>query len=197
MLEQLAEHIKCPVILNLLSQYLFYTVENGGTFHTPRKGISRGCALSPLIAGFQLYCIDSYFSKQKPLRYQRYMDDFLILCKTRGQCRKAVKKLNQFFNHFGFKQHPVKTFIGKVSKGFDWLGYQFNEQGIICTSPRTTEHFNQKLRKLYEQAHVDKDTASLPICVTDYIRRWQRWLRAVLNLSKYLNQSLGLHYIWR
>jgi len=65
LLEQLAAHIHCPIILNLLSQHLFYSVENGGNFHTPTKGISRGCALSPLIAGFQLYCIDPYFSQQK------------------------------------------------------------------------------------------------------------------------------------
>ncbi|WP_198432157.1 reverse transcriptase domain-containing protein [Marinomonas sp. BSi20584] len=105
LIDQLAQHIHCPIILNLMSQYLHYSVENGGNFHTPTKGISRGCPLSPLMAGFQLYEVDHYFGKQKRLRYTRYMDDFLILCSTRWQCRRAVKALNQFFDAFGFKQH--------------------------------------------------------------------------------------------
>ena len=28
---------------------------------------------------------------------------------------------------YPYKQHPLKTFIGKLKKGFDWLGYQINE----------------------------------------------------------------------
>jgi len=84
------------------------------------------------------------------------MDDFLILCKTRHHCKRAVKTLNQFFNHFGFKQHPDKTFIGRISKSFDWLGYQFNKQGVISVSPRSLENFHKKLCQLYEQARRDK-----------------------------------------
>ena len=63
------------------------------------------------------------------------MDDFLILCKTRWQLKRAVKKLNQYFHHYGFNQHLDKTFIGRLSKGFDWLGYQYAETGIIGISP--------------------------------------------------------------
>lgn len=52
LLEQLAKVVSCPIILNLLRQYLLYSVEQGGNFYTSYKGISRGCALSPLLAGF-------------------------------------------------------------------------------------------------------------------------------------------------
>jgi len=184
-LEQLAAYIHCPLMLNLLSQYLFYSVESGGNFHTPQKGIPRGCALSPLIAGFQLYCIDAYFSKQKQLRYVRYMDDFLILCRTRHHCRKAVKTLNQFFNYFGFKQHPNKTFIGNIGKGFDWLGYQFDQTGLIDISPRSKETYLNKLRKLYEQALAQADLTSNQNMakVVAYINHWRRWARSGLQLS--------------
>ena len=156
LLDQLAVYVKCPIILNLLGQYLTYSVEKGGVFHTPAKGISRGCALSPLMAGFQLFCMDEWFSKQPHLRYVRYMDDFLILAKTRWHLRNAVATLNGFFDSFGFIQHPDKTFIGRIDKGFDWMGYQFDGSGVIAASPRTLEKHRIKLCQLYEQAYRQK-----------------------------------------
>ena len=40
--DQLCRHVSHPVLLNLLWQFLHYSVEQGGNFHTPRRGISRG-----------------------------------------------------------------------------------------------------------------------------------------------------------
>ena len=79
------------------------------------------------------------------------MDDFIIFTKTRWHLRKAVKKLNQFFNQFSFKQHPDKTFIGKIDKGFDWMGFQITLQGIVDIAPRSMEKLILKLAQLYEQ----------------------------------------------
>jgi len=124
---QLAAYIHHPIILNLLIQFIFYTVEYGGTFHTPKKGISRGSPLSPLLAGFQLYQIDQHFAEQRQLAYIRFMDDFIILCKTRHHLPQALKELNQYFNHLGFQQHPNKTLIGKTNRSFDFLGYKVNQ----------------------------------------------------------------------
>lgn len=82
------------------------------------------------------------------------MDDFLLLCNTRHILRKAVKQLNQWFNHFGFIQHPDKTFIGKTAKGFDWLGHQYNLNGHIGPGKHALANFATKLRQLYEQARA-------------------------------------------
>ncbi|WP_375056777.1 hypothetical protein [Zobellella sp. DQSA1] len=42
-------HVADPICVDLIAQYLHYSVEDGGEFHTPEHGICRGCALSPLI----------------------------------------------------------------------------------------------------------------------------------------------------
>jgi RNA-directed DNA polymerase len=197
LLEQLAQFVHCPIILNLLGQFLYYSVEHGGNFHTPKRGISRGCALSPLLAGFQLYSLDQSldnFCQKQGCRYIRYMDDFLVLTTTRWQLRTAVKLLNQGFNHFGFKQHPDKTFIGRIERGFDWLGYQLNEQGLCGAAPRALQHHATKIRQLYEQTKrrclSKKQTTSL---VTDYRQRWQQWLLAGFT-DQALRESLACHY---
>ncbi|MCW2456356.1 UNVERIFIED_ORG: retron-type reverse transcriptase [Rahnella aquatilis] len=93
---QLNRHITHPVLLDLLWQFLHYSVEDGGNFHTPRKGISRGAALSPLLAAFHLYELDRQFAGQSHVRYARYMDDFIILAPTRWSLRRAVPDLKHF-----------------------------------------------------------------------------------------------------
>ncbi len=146
-----------------------------------------------------LYRIDQFFSAQKQWRYHRYMDDFLILCKTRWQLRRAVKQLNRFLNLFGFNQHPDKTFIGRVEKGFDWLGYQFDHTGVTGPAARALSKFllnirnlqggrkcgfcrEPKIHRLYEQARHATPAQQTEIAqrVADYKTRWQRWLLAGL-----------------
>ncbi|WP_367302357.1 reverse transcriptase domain-containing protein [Vibrio coralliilyticus] len=119
LLERLAQYVDCPIVLGLLEQFLHYSVEYGGLFHTPEKGIPRSCSLSPLLAGFQLYELDKSlhtWCQKTGNHYVRYMDDFFILTQTRGQLRYAARTLNRAFNTHGFDQHPDKTFIGRVKK---------------------------------------------------------------------------------
>ncbi|MGL1932324.1 MAG: hypothetical protein OCC45_11245 [Desulfotalea sp.] len=59
--------------------------------------------------------------------------------------------MNNWLESFGFEQHPDKTFIGCLKKGFDWIGYQYNEKGIIGVAPRAFENHIAKLNRLYEQ----------------------------------------------
>lgn len=130
---QLLKHVTDPRLTLLLWQFLHYSVEEGGTFHTPAKGISRSSPLSPLLAAFHLTEMDACFAKMPGIRYARYMDDFIILTRTRRQLRRGVRQLNTWFSGYGFRQHPDKTFIGPLKKGFDWMGFWFTDQG--CRSP--------------------------------------------------------------
>lgn len=102
LLSQLQRHITDPALMALLTQYVHYTVDLGGVFHTSKKGIPRGCALSPLMGAFHLTEMDAYFA-QKRVHYVRYMDDVVLLTPTRGQLRKAIRQLNQWFAAFGLR----------------------------------------------------------------------------------------------
>ncbi|MDQ6961918.1 MAG: hypothetical protein Q9M28_05240, partial [Mariprofundaceae bacterium] len=92
--------------------------------------------------------------------------------------------LNQFFNHFGFEQHPDKTFIGRTNKGFDWLGFQLNHTGIVGVSVRSLENHKLKLRQLYEQARKQKlSQQDLLRRVAKYKQHWLRWVKTCLTVS--------------
>ncbi len=66
----------------------------------------------------------------------------------------------------GLRLHPGKTFIGRVSKGFDFLGYHFSGKGNALTlAQKTIDNFLTKVRRLYEQ-----DTRDISR-IDDYVRR--------------------------
>ena len=65
------------------------------------------------------------------------------------------------------RQHPDKTFIGRISRGFDFLGYAFTPAGLDA-APQAIERCVQRVSQLYEQG-VDL------IHIGTYVRRWLRW----------------------
>lgn len=177
LLAKLSQFIACPIILNLLGQFLFYAIDNGGVFTESQQGMARGSALSPLLGAFFLYQLDQAFESIKGVQYVRYMDDFIILCKTRHKLRKAIRLLHQWFSYFGFHIHPDKTFFGRVAKGFDWLGKWFTLEGLVGPAPRALSNFASKLWQLYEQARKrPSQREGLELRVQQYVRRWCRWI---------------------
>lgn len=170
---QLLAFVDNPVLCHLLYQFIHYSVEEGGEFHTPERGIPRGSALSPLLGAFHLLATDNTFARNPRIRYARYMDDFLIFAPTRWLLRKAVRLLNQHFAMLGFVQHPDKTFIGRVEKGFDWMGFWFDDTGCAGVAPRAIGNFLITLRRLYEQLRHQPE-AVREGRVANYIRCWER-----------------------
>lgn len=126
-------------------------MEDGGTFHTPTRGISRGSSLSPLLAAFHLTDMDTMFAALPGIRHARYMDDFIIFTRHRWQLRRAVRLLIHGFSGYGFRQHPDKTFTGPLKKGGDWIGFWFTHQGCQSVAPRARQNHRDTLRRLYEQ----------------------------------------------
>jgi RNA-directed DNA polymerase len=75
--------------------------------------------------------------------YRRYMDDFIVLAKTRWHLRKALRRVNQHFNQLKIEQAPNKTFIGRIEKGFDFLGYRFGLSDLALAEKTITNAVNK------------------------------------------------------
>jgi len=180
LLAQLQAHVSDGHLFTLMKQIIHYSVEEGGEFHTPAKGIARGSALSPLLGAFHLYALDGAMAANPHINYVRYMDDFLIFARTRWHLRKAVKHLNHALASFGFEQHPDKTFIGPVDKGFDWMGFWFTREGCTAVAPRALANHARQYRRLYEQTRRYRSAAETITRVARYRARWLRWVDAGL-----------------
>ena len=158
-----------PEIIELLDQYMRYSVEFGGVYRDNNRGICLGCPLSPLMGALFLKPIDEAFSTCN-LFYRRYMDDWVILAKSRWQLKRAIKTMNQILDQLKLTKHPDKTEMGHIEKGFDFLGYHLRRDGIRAAS-KTLANAVSKATRLYEQGASDER-------IGEYWTRFLRWLQA-------------------
>jgi RNA-directed DNA polymerase len=180
LLKQLDKDIADPFIWRLLVQFVKRSVEKGGSFKSIHCGISRGCPLSPLIAAYYLKGLDERMEGNTHYFYRRFMDDIIVLAKTRWHLRKAVRTVNQHFNQLKVEQAPDKTFIGKISKGWDFLGYHFDGKQLTVAA-KTVEKHILHYRQLYEQLSMKKATSvEMALALGLYVKRWLRWAAAGL-----------------
>ncbi|MHA0953943.1 reverse transcriptase domain-containing protein [Enterobacter ludwigii] len=182
---QVNRHVADTSLAGLIRQYLWYSCEDAGEFFTPQTGIPGGCALSPLSGASLLYHVDCGFNAIEDICYARYMDDFLVLAPTRWRLRQCVRQLNTYFEMHAFRSHPDKTFIGRVSRGFDWLGVDFNDHGATDISARAREHHHERCQRLYEQSlRRGMDTETALVRVQDYRKRWSEYNRILTKDTK-------------
>ncbi|MEE9184626.1 MAG: hypothetical protein V3U39_09155 [Acidimicrobiia bacterium] len=73
-----------------------------------------------------------------------------MLAPTRWKLRNAVKAVKGMPGSLGLEKHPDKTFIGRIEKGFDFLGCHFAPDGL-CVAKKTVEQFVARAARLYEQ----------------------------------------------
>ena len=184
LLEQLEPFVRDRRVMSLLVQYLRRTHEHGGTFHSVTRGISAGCPLSPLIGAFHLYQLDCLMTRKHPrCFYIRYMDDILILAPSRWQLRRAIATMNGVLADLGLEQHPDKTTIAPVARGFDFLGYTYSAAGLGLAE-KTIRNHRVKLHRLYEQylrARKGAPRAQIEAAITTYIARWTGWVTGGLH----------------
>ena len=158
-------------ILDLVCQYCHRTVVFGGLYRFIEKGIPLGCSLSPLMAALYLRGLDERLEGLRGVFYARFMDDWVILAESRWKLRRAVRLMNGALDEVWLEQHPDKTFIGRIERGFDFVGYQFGVDGSLSPSRRAVARLAENISRLYERG-ADKDR------VGRYVENWSRWLLA-------------------
>jgi hypothetical protein len=78
------------------------------------------------------------------------------------------------------------TPIGRVEKGFDFLGYHFCP-GRLTVAAKTLEHVVARVRQLYEQEPGAATCSRLGV----YVQRWVRWVRAGLTTLRPFERCLS------
>ncbi len=160
-----------PIVSDLVEQYVRRTVDDGGIYRDVQRGIPLGCSLSPLMGAVYLQPLDDAMQKTG-LFYARFMDDWVVFAPSRWKLRKVVRIVNQVLNRLKVWQHPDKTFVGRVDRGFDFLGYHFRPDGL-SVAEKTRQNFVSRVNQLYEQQ-------AIPTRIDGYVRRWTRWVNSGL-----------------
>lgn len=158
LLDIIRSYVSHPVLLELVCNALYRTETWGGIFYDyDTKGIPKGSPLSPLLGAIALLPLDKAMEQVRDIFYARFMDEWVILTKSKTALRKVVKIIHTILNALDFQLHPSKTYIGKISRGFNFLGYYMDSQKIL-PSRETIRRFHDRATALYEQPHVHKET---------------------------------------
>lgn len=72
------------------------------------------------------------------------------------------------------EKHPEKTVIGRIKKGFDFLGYHISPEGV-SVARSTVENFIERSARLYER---EPEGGYPPPRLGLYVKRWCRWVHA-------------------
>jgi RNA-directed DNA polymerase len=180
LIAQLRSLIVDERMLDLLLQYLDHLNDVDGELFAVEQGIAKGSSLSPLLGALYLQMLDSALvahASRHGLVYMRFMDDWLLLCKTRRQLRTGVRIMNQVLALLKLDKAPDKTFIGKLDKGIDFLGYHFGNcirEGVSIAKKTWINH-QDKLARLYEQG-------AGKTVLREYERKWRIWARSGVQL---------------
>ena len=167
------QYITDARILALVWGYIHRTVYDGGYYQDIQRGIGLGCPLSPLMGALYLKQLDERMA-DTGLFYTRYMDDWVILAPTRWKLRAAIRVVNATLAELKVEQHPDKTFIGRIAKSFDFLGYHFSPAGL-SVARQTVERFVARACQLYEHGPPGESALER---LGAYVRRWWQWVRA-------------------
>lgn len=124
------ERIADSRVLALLRGYLDQEVMEELVRHEPtERGTPQGAVISPLLANIYLDPLDQLLAAAG-VQMVRYADDFVLLCRSEGEARSALARVQAWVEENGLTLHPQKTRIVDVTQpgGFDFLGYHFERE---------------------------------------------------------------------
>jgi RNA-directed DNA polymerase len=115
----------------------------------------------------------------------RFMDDILVLAPSRWKLRHVVRTVNQALASLAVEKHPDKTFIGRIERGFDFLGYHFSRVGLTIARKTIANSITKASRhNVQKRSRVLADAA-----LEMYVKRWTRWASSGLGNSPRLWES--------
>jgi RNA-directed DNA polymerase len=138
-------------ILNLVARFLTAGVLENGVVQSTALGTPQGGVLSPLLANIALNFLDWHLD-ELGLRFVRYADDFVVLCRTELQAKEARTQIERFLESLGLTLSPTKTQITTFKKGFIFLGFHVNSWAVKMR-PKSVENVKTRIRDLTTRSH--------------------------------------------
>ena len=185
-LDLLRKYQVTPAVISIVSEYLSLPNHNKSG-----KGMIAGGSISPLIGALYLTPLDKLMEDLQAttgIRYQRYMDDYVIFAPTRHKLRKAIKLMYVVLDELKVDVHPKKRFIGPTRRGFDFLGYWLEPHRPLTPSQVSLTRLTDRSRQLLER------TASIAR-LRQYILRWLQWHRS--GLRGLTDKRRRFEWYWR
>ena len=130
--------------------------------------------------------------------YIRYQDDVVILAKSKWDLRRSLKILYSVLEDLKLKVHTEeKRFIGKIDKGFSFLGYFFKPNCKLRPSRVCLQRLVSKSLLLYEQKATRKQLLEYPERWLIYFRGGLRGIvqiKGIKKIEKFIDYNFKICY---
>jgi RNA-directed DNA polymerase len=158
-------------ILSLIRSFLEAEIMEGTDTWSPDGGTPQGAVVSPLLANIYLNPLD-HLMEDKGYNMIRYADDFVVLCKTKEEARRALKVINDWVKNAGLRLHPEKTKLVDATErgGFDFLGYHF-ERGYRWPRKKSGQKLKDSIRNKTPRGYGN----SLEKCISEVNATLEGW----------------------
>lgn len=153
LMERMRERVADGRVLELIEAFLRQRIMEEGKHWTPEGGTPQGAVLSPLLANIYLNPLDHWMERWG-FEMVRYADDFVILCRSEADARRALETVRSWTMEAGLMLHADKTRVVDATQpgGFDFLGYHF-ERGYRWPREKSQAKFKETIRGLTRRAN--------------------------------------------
>lgn len=116
-------------VLSLIKKQLIVKYLNdSGELCEKKKGIYQGSGIAPVLSNIYLMEFDQMLANE-PAFFIRYSDDILILTRSKEEMQRLSQKISVYMEKLRLSLNETKCSQGRISNGFYFLGYHFNENG--------------------------------------------------------------------
>ena len=186
-------------VLKLLRGWLKAGVVEEGCWQATETGSPQGGVISPLLANIYLHVLDRIWTTRHGTigRLVRYADDFVIVCRSKGQANAALRVVRGILDRLRLVLSPTKTrLVDAGREGFEFLGFHFHK----CRSRRTNKlvpylwpgqkamkSVRERIRHLTSRSSLCEGLSEIVARLVPVIRGWSNYFR-MGNSSKQLQQ---------
>ena len=175
-------------VLKLIRQWLKAGVLEDGVHNATEIGSPQG-GVSPLLANIYLHVLDMYWSERYSSlgKLIRYVDDFVIICRTKQDAQTALHKVKQIMGILKQTLHPTKTRVVDMGQdGFDFLGFHFHKKKSMKSrkllpynwpAPKAMKAVRSKIHTITERKSLSNPLSEVIKYLNRVIRGWRNYFR--------------------
>jgi RNA-directed DNA polymerase len=186
LLKRIEEKVADSRVLGMIRKYLEQGVLENMREWQPEAGTPQGAVISPLLSNIYLDRLD-HLMAANGIEMVRYADDFVLLCSSEVDARRALTLVQEWTAAAGLKLHPGKTRIVDTTEpgGFDFLGYHF-EGGQRWPREKSLKKMKDSIRVKTKRANGQ----SLQVIISKVNRSARGWFEYFKHSHRYTFEPL-------
>ena len=136
-----------------------------------RHGLPLGNLTSQFFANVYLNPLDHFVKHELRAKgYVRYMDDFIVFGRERGQLRTWGGAVRERLKELRLAMHPDKYRLGPTWAGVDFVGYVVFADGRVRVRAASVRRFDRRFRHMLWEVRLGLRSAG---DLTPRVRAWQ------------------------